>query len=313
MPYPWPPLTPGDPDEVAHRVALVLDDAWQRLADQQQAVLARFADHPRLPHVLATLKEFQQAIRVFRDRVDDEARAFVQRQLPHLYEQGARHAAAALGTAFTWTQIHADALQALAADSYADFLRRSEEAERMAAQFYRAARAVARREVPLLAAGNRTARQAARQLADRLAAEHQLRHVVYRDGARVPVRVWAEAATLAKSAVAYNAGTLNKARQAGVAYVEVFDGADCGWLTHTDPDKANGTVRTVGEAAEAPISHPRCRRAFGPRPDAGVGDGPGADAYRPGSNLVSPVAHGARCAILGREWAPRVRFRTFSA
>ena len=49
--------------------------------------------------------------------------------------------------------------------------------------------------------------------------------------------------------------------------VEVFDGFDCGWTGHRDPDKANRSVRTVEEAAEWPISHPRCRRGFGPRPD----------------------------------------------
>lgn len=59
----------------------------------------------------------------------------------------------------------------------------------------------ARREVPLLAAGNMTGKQAARNLADRLLSKHGLTHVVYRNGARVPVRAWAEAATLAKSAV----------------------------------------------------------------------------------------------------------------
>ncbi|MFD9902712.1 hypothetical protein [Streptomyces sp. NPDC059063] len=42
------------------------------------------------------------------------------------------------------------------------------------------------------------------------------------------IRVWAEAATLTKSAVPYNAGTLNRARQAGVRQVEAFDGGDCG-------------------------------------------------------------------------------------
>ncbi|MFM9493696.1 hypothetical protein ACKI1Q_08660 [Streptomyces galilaeus] len=194
-------------------------------------------------------------------------RQFVQRQLPHLYAAGAQSAAEALDVTFTWTTFHRDALQSLAADSYADFLRRSQEAERMANQFYRAAREAARREVPLLATGNMTARQAAKNLADRLAADHRLNHVVYRDGARVAVRAWAEAATLAKSAVAYNAGTLNQTRQAGVSMVEVFDGADCGWTAHQDPDKANRTVRTVEEAVEWPISHPRCRRGFGPRPD----------------------------------------------
>jgi hypothetical protein len=81
------------------------------------------------------------------------------------------------------------------------------------------------------------------------------------------VQAWAESATLAKSAVAYNAGTLNWVREAGVRHVEVFDGFDCGWTTHRDVDKANRTVRTVEEAAEQPISHPRCQRAFGPRPD----------------------------------------------
>lgn len=126
----------------------------------------------------------------------------------------------------------------------------------MASQFYRAAREAARREVPLLAAGNTTAKQAAKNLADRLAATHKLTHVIYRNGARVPVRALAEAATLAKSAVAYNAGTLNRTRQAGVGMVEVFDGFDCGWTSHRDPDKANRTLRRVEEAADWPISHP---------------------------------------------------------
>lgn len=277
MPYEWPPLVPGDPDEVARRIAAVLEEAWQRLAAKQREVIAKFADNPRTPYTLATLEEFKQAITEFRRRVDQEARQFVQRQLPHLYEEGGRTAAEALGVTFTWTTFHRDALQSLAADSYADFLRRSEEAERMASQFYRAAREAARREVPLLAAGNMTAKQAAKNLADRLAAKHKLTHVIYRNGARVPVRAWAEAATLSKSAVAYNAGTLNRTRQAGVAVVEVFDGFDCGWTSHQDPDKASRTLRSVEEAADWPISHPRCRRAFGPRPDMQSRNGSPAD------------------------------------
>ncbi|MEH0660993.1 hypothetical protein QA860_25325 [Streptomyces stelliscabiei] len=267
VPYEWSPLVPGDPDEIARRVAAVLEDAWQRLAAKQRTVLTQFADNPRRPHTVATLEEFKQAIRAFRQRVDQEARQFVQRQLPHLYAAGAQAASEALDVTFTWTTFHREALQSLASDSYADFLRRSQEAERMANQFYRAAREAARREVPLLAAGNMTVKQAAKNLAVRLAAEHNLTHVVYRNGARVPVRAWAVAATLAKSAVAYNAGTLNRTRQAGVTRVEVFDGLDCGWTTHQDTDKANRTVRTIEDAAEWPISHPRCRRGFGPRPD----------------------------------------------
>ncbi|WP_327434685.1 hypothetical protein [Streptomyces sp. NBC_01236] len=172
-----------------------------------------------------------------------------------------------VGGHFSWTLIHTEALQPLASDSYADFLRRSEEEQRMAAQFYRAVRDAARREVPLLASGHTTALQAAKALADRLAVEHQLAYVIYRNGARMPAKAWAEAATLAKSAVAYNAGTRNRARESGVQFMEVFDGAGCGWTSHQDPDKATGTLRTVEDAAAWPISHPRCLRAFGPRPD----------------------------------------------
>ncbi|WP_344462403.1 hypothetical protein [Kitasatospora kazusensis] len=259
---------PGDAEEVARRVAAVLEDAWQRLNARQAAVITAFADNWRVPHVLATLEEFKQAIEAFHRAVDNEATQFVGRQLPHLYERGAEAATAVTGGRFGWTLLHRDALQALAADSYEDFLRRSQEAGRMADAFYRAARAAARREVPLLAAGNVTARQASRALAARLAADHQLSHVVYRNGSRVPVRAWAEAATLAKSAVAYNAGTLNRAREDGIRWVEVFDGPDCGWTSHSDPDKANRTLRTVDEAADWPISHPQCSRSFGPRPDA---------------------------------------------
>lgn len=47
----------------------------------------------------------------------------------------------------------------------------------MAAQFYRAVRDAARRELPHLAAGHTTALQAAKAVADRLAAEHQLTYV----------------------------------------------------------------------------------------------------------------------------------------
>ncbi|MET9386990.1 hypothetical protein ABZY09_39750 [Streptomyces sp. NPDC002928] len=107
----------------------------------------------------------------------------------------------------------------------------------------------------------------AERIADRLAAEHQLQYVIYRNGARMPVAAWAESATLAKSAVAYNAGTLNRAREAGVRFMQVFDGPGCGWTSRRDPDKATGTLRTVEDAAKWPISHPRCTRGFGPRPD----------------------------------------------
>jgi hypothetical protein len=45
-------------------------------------------------------------------------------------------------------------------------------------------------------------------------------HDLLQRGTRVPVRAWAESAALAKSAVAYNSGTLNRAREAGVKFMD---------------------------------------------------------------------------------------------
>ncbi|WP_157032343.1 hypothetical protein [Kitasatospora cheerisanensis] len=83
----------------------------------------------------------------------------------------------------------------------------------------------------------------------------------------MPVRARAEAATPARSAVAYNAGSLSVAREHGIPHVEVADGADCGWTSHPDPDKAARPVRTVEDAAQWPLAHARCARTFGLRPD----------------------------------------------
>ncbi|MFE2724068.1 hypothetical protein [Kitasatospora sp. NPDC059327] len=116
----------------------------------------------------------------------------------------------------------------------------------------------------------RTARlpRAAEALADQLAATHPLDRVVYRGGARVPVRAWAEAAALARIAVVYNTGTLTVACEHFVQLVELFDGLDCGWTSHPGPDKATRSLRTIEGAADRLISHHRCRWGFGLRPEA---------------------------------------------
>lgn len=53
-------------------------------------------------------------------------------------------------------------------------------------------------------------------------------------------------------------------REAGVGQVEIFDGPNCGWTFHDDPDKANGSIRTLNEAEDYPIAHPNCVRASAP-------------------------------------------------
>ncbi|MFJ8430470.1 hypothetical protein ACIQ9P_04100 [Kitasatospora sp. NPDC094019] len=259
-------------DEAA-TAADALTNAWQQLAAAQTVVLAAVAANRR-PQLAAAIAAFSTATRDFHRAAETAVRDLAGRQLPVLYEQGATAAATTLGRRFTWTSSHQRALRQLTTDTYTDLLRNAQETVRQAGQFYRAARAAARQQIPTALTG-RTALQAAKALADELAATHPLDRVVYRGGARMPVRAWAEAATLARTAVAYNAGTLTVAREHGVEFVEVFDGFDCGWTSHPDPDKAVRTLRTVEEAAERPIAHPRCTRAFGLRPDATYPDGEG--------------------------------------
>lgn len=66
-----------------------------------------------------------------------------------------------------------------------------------------------------------------------------------------------------ESATAYNRASLAAYEDSEIASgVRVFDGSDCGWTSHDDDDKANGTVRTFEDAADHPLAHPRCQRAF---------------------------------------------------
>jgi hypothetical protein len=73
------------------------------------------------------------------------------------------------------------------------------------------------------------------------------------------------AAAIARTETAnvYNHLALSGYNAGGIASVLVFDGRDCGWTSHEDPDKANGTIRTLVEARQHVIAHPNCGRAFG--------------------------------------------------
>ena len=61
-----------------------------------------------------------------------------------------------------------------------------------------------------------------------------------------------------------NTATLAGYQELGVRNVRVHDGPDCGWTSHDDPDKADGTIRTLAQADAQRLSHPNCVRAFSP-------------------------------------------------
>lgn len=260
--YDWPPLPVGDPAEGARLMGEAMQQAWDDL-EAERIRVAESLTMGRKELVNATLLEFQDAMDRFREDISYHLERFAALHLSPQYLAGIQQG----GGLPVWTTLHAAAFTALAIDTYEDFLQRSVAAGQTGEEFAKAVRTASRKELPKIAAGNRTARQAGRALQDRLIADYSITHVTYRDGSRVSAKLYSEMVARTKSAVAYNAGTLNEVYANGGEYVEVFDGSDCGWTDHGSSDKANGTIRTLDEAAMNPISHPNCQRGFGPRPD----------------------------------------------
>lgn len=263
--YAWPPLPILDPDEaadaLAERLGMAYDDLEAMRLRLQDAALSGASRDEIGRWIVA----FQAALARFMDDSAAHVQAFLTLHLGPRYQAGAT--AAAEDPDLNWTLAHQAALTSLAVDTYQDFLQRALEARRVSEAFVRAVRKAAAEEIPKIAAGGRTAVQVGRQLEAQLTTRYGVDTVTYRNGAEVPVRQYAQMVARTKSAVAYNTGSLQEWVQDEVGYVEVFDGAACGWTDHDDEDKANGTVRSVADAAQHIISHPNCRRAFGARPD----------------------------------------------
>ena len=74
-----------------------------------------------------------------------------------------------------------------------------------------------------------------------------------------------------RSSLAYNQGTLNHGRKNGVQFFEITDGPQCGLASHRSAPLAHGLIVTAEIADTYVIAHPRCQRAFIPRPDIRVG------------------------------------------
>lgn len=313
--YEWPPLPLLDPDQAAIILAERLQAAWDDLEEQRLRLLAAAVIAGRAPVVRPYFAEFENAIRLFKERVMGDVVIFLVVHLGPTYEAGMIAANPGLapdlegitvptpeelaagavppetpaGLSVNFDQAHQTALTSLCVDTYEDFLQRAEEAGRVSAEFARAVRTAAALELPKLAAGGRTAKDAAKRLEDRLVADYGIRHITYRNGRRVSVRHYARMVARTKSAVAYNAGTLNELHALGVGYVEVFDGPECGWLDHADKDRANRSIRTVLEAAARPIAHPNCRRAFGGRPDVTTAEEVAAAETLQGGGSPAPL------------------------
>lgn len=199
----------------------------------------------------ASLAAFNRAATAFAER-------WASTDLPLIYREGAwtlLDNADRPTSLFTWTDRHRATITAASAQYYADLTARITEALRRARAFLRAAQDASR--------GN----------ADRfditaLHREHRLDTVVYANNTHHPVESWARASITWQAVTTANTAACRTAfDELGVHYLEVRDGPDCGWRTHRDDDKANGTLRTVQDALAHPTSHAHCVREFLPRLD----------------------------------------------
>jgi hypothetical protein len=237
--------------------------AWSILTGAQTRLLNALASIA--PSRNGVSRRLRQAIAAFNGSLADfnrAALAYAERwsatDLPLIYREGAwtmLDNADRDTTLFTWTDRHQAAITSLSAQYYADVTARIAEAVRRARAFLRAVQDAARD-------------MSGRLNITQLRREHPLDTVVYANQARHPVTAWALSAVTWQAVTTANIAACRTALdELGVHFVEVRDGAECGWRDHQDDDKANRTLRTVADALAHPSAHPHCIREFLPRTD----------------------------------------------
>ena len=207
----------------------------------------------------AAVAAFNTSLAAFNRAAMAFAEGWAATDLPLIYREGAwtllENADRRLD-AFIWTDRHRAAVTTASAQYYADITSRITEALRRARAFLRAAQDAARD-----AMATRIDTAALRRL-------HPLDTVIYANNARHPVDSWANTAITWQAVTTANTAAARTALdELGTQFVEISDGADCGWTSHDDPDRANRTVRTVQDALAHPAAHPNCQRELLPRLD----------------------------------------------
>ncbi|MGW2739119.1 hypothetical protein ACWC4D_33580 [Streptomyces sp. NPDC001288] len=240
---------------------------WARLTTAQDTLLRTLerlrAGRGATTRVNSYITQFNQQVGEFSRLTTALATRWAAQDLPTAYRDGALRAlrqADADITLFRWTADHQAAITALTATFYTDLVGRIREAVRRAQAFARAAQD-ATRAVTL-------GRNHAGIDSARLAADHPLSTVVYRNSARHPVKDWARSALTYQGAVTANHGAINTARlDLDAQWMQVRDGDACGWVSHEDTDHADGTIRSIDDCTAYPVAHHGCVRELIPRPD----------------------------------------------
>lgn len=257
---------PPEIDQLLEELLRLFRTAQDSLNEQ----LAQALTEPGTTRRRRRLRDLQRSVDAELRLLEENTAAWLKGAFPRVYELGGAQGAASIGESFSWSQPAVDAIQVLATDTFDDVLAAT---THVRAEVQTWVRQEARRQTSLSLIEGRTAQQAARELA-RAAPREILEGlggpvglVRYADGSHRTFDDYSDMLLRTKTAVAFNAGTLETLGSVGVGWVEVLDGSACGWTNHEDGDKANGTIRSLREAQAHPLAHPRCRRSFIGRPD----------------------------------------------
>ena len=253
------------PDSIEALTAAVRNDVdavWLFIVAEQDRLMREWWG--MAPPVRANrLKELQALVGQLADQVDALAAGAVLATTQVAYEVGAFAMAISSRATASFQAVDTNTIVALAQDTMDDLLRGTQGMRESSRELVRT---MSRDWVRAKIYTGMTAEQAGVRLAADLA-DRAITSVIYADGRRVGLSTYTDMVLRTKTALAYQEGAFNQAEALGIGWMEIFDGAGCGWTSHDDPRRANGLVVPLAEARQYPISHPNCRRSSSGRID----------------------------------------------
>lgn len=266
MPY----QAPGVDDDRLSWILAEVNKAQKTLdAKVQEAASLPDTEPSRLVRVQRLNQMKREVDTAFID-LDDQVSQWANADVGSFYRQGHDIAAATMGSGFSFTLPHRQALIAISNDAYNDVGTRLQQVRRGFGDKVELQKMYEGLDPAVIASLQEKSRSAVTQMLltgeDPRKISKFLAQDLWRDGVQIidaggnhwnPEK-YTRMLIRTKSANAYNAGSLNKYAEAGVRRVKVFDGME------DDPEcaEANGQVWTLDYAMEHVIEHPNCRRAF---------------------------------------------------
>lgn len=276
--------------------------AWARVQAEQEALVT----NPLAYRRKIRLAEMRKTIEAAMDEMDEQAGEWLAQQLPKAYSAGMVSAPGASSP--TWTQIHQEAVGELSEELFRELLQAT---DGVRDSTKRLVRTVGRDQALQKAIIGKTAKQASQEMR-RVLESKGIHSVVYSNGTKHGLAEYTQVAMRTTTAKAYNRGTLGA--HADVGFFEIFDGPNCGLESHNDPRMALGMVVDRVTAQSYLLSHPQCRRSFGPRPDVESAEQatPTTTPEQRRAQLEQDAARGDRGAqrVLERSGARSMRLST---